>query len=141
MGADRYPAQRGPGTSFTAGVDRRRALCADGKFRLVRVIEDDLDCVLAFRGGRTRLLKFRNVIARQILSHSIALPDATRPWSVARKYKRATEPYWSEYVCDEGNQQVLVGKENYMISADGYLMPVKKDQSPPDLKYFNQTRQ
>jgi len=26
-----------------------------------------------------------------------------------------------------------------MISADGYLMPVKKDQPPPDLKYFNQT--
>jgi hypothetical protein len=62
----------------------------------------------------------------------------TRPWSVARKYQRVREPYWSEYVCNEGNQQVLVGKENYMVSADGYLMPVKKDQPPPDLKYFTQ---
>ena len=80
---------------------------------------------------------------RAVLHDDISVVDhaLTRPWSVARKYKRATEPYWSEYVCDEGNQQVLVGKENYMISADGYLMPVKKDQSPPDLKYFNQTRQ
>ena len=62
----------------------------------------------------------------------------TGPWSVARTYKRATNPYWSEYVCNEGNQQLLLGKENYMVSADGYLMPVKKDQPPPDLKHFNQ---
>jgi len=62
----------------------------------------------------------------------------TRPWSVARKYKRSRQPYWSEYACHEGNQQVLVGKENYMVSADGFLMPVKKDQPPPDLRYFNQ---
>ncbi len=62
----------------------------------------------------------------------------TRPWSVARKYKRSRDPYWSEYACNEGNQQVLIGKENYMVSADGFLMPVKKDQPPPDLKYFNQ---
>jgi hypothetical protein len=35
---------------------------------------------------------------------------------------------------------VRIGKENYMMSADGYLMPAKKDQSPPDLRYFNQAR-
>jgi len=32
------------------------------------------------------------------------------------------------------------GKENYLLSADGYLMPVKKDQPPPDLRYFNQPK-
>jgi len=26
-----------------------------------------------------------------------------------------------------------------MLSADGYLMPAKKDQPPPDLRYFKQT--
>jgi hypothetical protein len=62
----------------------------------------------------------------------------SRPWSVARKYKRERDPYWSEYACHEGNKQVLIGKENYMVSADGFLMPVKKDQAPPDLRYFNQ---
>jgi hypothetical protein len=35
---------------------------------------------------------------------------------------------------------VRIGKENYMMSADGYLMPAKKDQPPPDLRYFNQAR-
>ena len=25
---------------------------------------------------------------------------------------------------------------NYFLSADGLLMPAKKDQAPPDLRYF-----
>ena len=28
----------------------------------------------------------------------------------------------------------------YMVSANGYLMPIKKAQVPPDLRYFNATR-
>jgi hypothetical protein len=32
---------------------------------------------------------------------------------------------------------VLIGNEHYMISADGLLMPAKKNQAPPDLRYFN----
>jgi hypothetical protein len=31
----------------------------------------------------------------------------------------------------------MIGKENYFLSADGLLMPVRKDQPPPDLRYFN----
>jgi hypothetical protein len=27
-----------------------------------------------------------------------------------------------------------------MLSADGYLMPAKKNQAPPDLRYFNQSQ-
>jgi hypothetical protein len=64
----------------------------------------------------------------------------TRPWSVMRKYQREHSPHWSEYICNEGNQELLLGKENYMVSADGFLMPVKKGQAPPDLKYFNQPK-
>jgi hypothetical protein len=33
---------------------------------------------------------------------------------------------------------VRIGTEMYMISADGHLMPAKKGQAPPDLRYFNQ---
>jgi hypothetical protein len=40
----------------------------------------------------------------------------------------------------EANPLLRIGKENYMMSADGYLMPAKKDQPPPDLRYFNQAR-
>jgi hypothetical protein len=31
------------------------------------------------------------------------------------------------------------GKDNYFLSADGLLMPARKDQPPPDLRYFKQT--
>ena len=31
---------------------------------------------------------------------------------------------------------VAIGKENYFLSADGLLMPVRRDQPPPDLRYF-----
>ena len=34
------------------------------------------------------------------------------------------------------DNQVLIGKENYVISGDGYLMPARKDQAPPDLRNF-----
>jgi len=48
-------------------------------------------------------------------------------------------PVWVEAICAEGNQHVRIGKENYMLSADGYLMPAKKDQPPPDLRSFTNT--
>ena len=47
-------------------------------------------------------------------------------------------PNWMEYNCAEGNDQIVVGKENYFLSADGFLMPARKDQAPPNLKYFKQ---
>jgi hypothetical protein len=62
----------------------------------------------------------------------------TRPWTVTKNYHRERNPVWVEAICAEGNQHVRIGKENYMLSADGYLMPAKKDQPPPDLRYFKQ---
>ena len=35
---------------------------------------------------------------------------------------------------------VTIGKEVYYLSADGTIMPIKKNQAPPDLKYFNQKK-
>jgi hypothetical protein len=64
----------------------------------------------------------------------------TRPWTVLKTYHRVRNPIWVEAICAEGNQHVRIGNENYMISADGYLMPAKKGQAPPDLRYFNQAR-
>jgi len=64
----------------------------------------------------------------------------TRPWTVMKNYRRSRNPHWVEAVCMEANPHLRIGKENYMMSADGYLMPAKKDQPPPDLRYFNQAR-
>ena len=35
---------------------------------------------------------------------------------------------------------VQIGKENYYLGAGGILMPAKKGQSPPDLKYFKDSQ-
>jgi hypothetical protein len=64
----------------------------------------------------------------------------TRPWTSDRQYMRVSEHVvqWPETWCQEGNANVMIGKENYFIRADGLLMPAKKNQTPPDLRYFNQ---
>ena len=61
----------------------------------------------------------------------------TRPWTVSRPYRREMKPIWMFVDCSEDNRHVWVGKDSYFVSADGYLMPTKKDQPPPDLRYFN----
>ena len=80
-----------------------------------------------------------NILHDEITTIDHAL---TRPWTVTRKYQRDPDPhpFWREVVCTENNQHVRIGDENYFISADGYLMPAKKDQAPPDLRYFTRTR-
>jgi hypothetical protein len=66
----------------------------------------------------------------------------TRPWSVDKTYKRNPNPYpnFSRVSCMENTHQIVINKENYFLSADGLLMPAKKDQPPPDLRYFKQTQ-
>jgi hypothetical protein len=82
--------------------------------------------------------KNRNVLHNEITVIDHAL---TRPWTVDKQYLRNPnpQPVWPEFSC-EGNAHVQVGTENYFISGDGLLMPARKDQPPPDLRYFKQTR-
>jgi hypothetical protein len=66
----------------------------------------------------------------------------TRRWTVVKSYRRVVtnKPiWWREDICPENNAHVVVGKQDYFLSADGFLMPIKKDQPPPDLRYFRQT--
>ena len=65
----------------------------------------------------------------------------TRPWKVVKNYRREKNVEWHEDLCSENNNHVMIGKENYFTSADGYLMPAKKDQAPPDLRYFRKATQ
>jgi hypothetical protein len=76
-----------------------------------------------------------------ILYNEITTADhaLTRPWAVTRSYRRDPQlarPDWSEFICAEDTRHVQIGDENYTISPDGLLMPVRKGQKPPDLKYF-----
>ena len=66
----------------------------------------------------------------------------TRPWTVTKNFRRSPNPrpWWPEYICADGQSHVQIGKESYFLSANGLLMPAKKDQPPPDLRYFDQPR-
>ena len=61
----------------------------------------------------------------------------TRPWTITKTFHREKNVMWGEYDCAESNNHVAIGKDYYFLSADGYLMPTRKDQPPPDPRYFN----
>jgi hypothetical protein len=81
----------------------------------------------------------RNTLIDEItvLDHAL-----TRPYSKIQKAFRnpSPRPVWHSDVCSENNTWVKIGNDPYYLSADGKLMPSKKDQAPPDLKYFKQTQ-
>ncbi|HLH98379.1 MAG TPA: hypothetical protein VKW08_24990 [Xanthobacteraceae bacterium] len=66
----------------------------------------------------------------------------TRPWTVDKRYVRNGDRLanWPEVDCPEYNAWVFTGRENYYLSADGYLMPTHKGQAPPDLRYFEKPK-
>jgi hypothetical protein len=61
----------------------------------------------------------------------------TRPWTVDKRYRRDRNVMWFEDNCTENNHHVVIGKENYFVNHEGYLMPARKNQAPPDLRFFN----
>ena len=79
-----------------------------------------------------------------ILHDEITVIDhaLTRPWSVDKKYIHDPNPRprWTEAYCTENPTMVAIGGESYFVGGDGSLMPVRKDQPPPDLRYFNHPR-
>ena len=81
----------------------------------------------------------KNILFDEITTIDHAL---TRPWTVTKKYLRDPNPrpIWRYNECAENNPLILVGKETYYVSQDGFLMPVKKGQKPPDLRYFEHTQ-
>ena len=79
----------------------------------------------------------QNVLWDEVTTIDNAL---TGPWMVKKKYTRDSNPRhnWIEEVCPENNPHIRIQNDNYMLSADGYLMPAKKGQKPPDMRYFDQ---
>jgi hypothetical protein len=79
----------------------------------------------------------KNILYDEITTVDDAL---TRPWTVTKTYRREYNPFWYDNNCTENNPYIFVGREGYFVSADGYLMPTKKDQKTPDLRYFRKPR-
>jgi hypothetical protein len=64
----------------------------------------------------------------------------TRPWTVNKRYVHDPNPRpdWLESSCAEGGGMVAIGKEIYYLSGERLLIPIVRDQPPPDLRYFKQ---
>ena len=79
---------------------------------------------------------------KDLLRYEITTIDhaLTKPWTVVKTFRRERHVLWFEENCGENNNHVVVGKEFYFLSSDGYLMPTRKDQKPPDTRYFNVKR-
>ena len=79
-----------------------------------------------------------NIMHREMTTIDNSL---TRPWTVMKNYRRSQQPvWWGENYCIEGQTWVTIGKEVYFLSGDDTIMPIRKGQPPPELKYFEQTK-
>ena len=78
-----------------------------------------------------------NILHNQMTTIDNAL---TRPWSAERTYRRESTVIWTNTVCTEDNDIVVLGKDDYRVNQEGFLMPRQKGQKPPDLRYFNETQ-
>jgi hypothetical protein len=124
----------------------------DGRFDLLEIETRNLKGPRAFDASGIPLHADNQTVVKERMYLDKANPDIlknevttidhalTRPWTVIKSYHRVRNPIWVEAICAEGNEHVRIGKQIYMMSADGHLMPAKKDQPPPDLKYFRQPR-
>ena len=79
-----------------------------------------------------------------ILQDEMTLIDHayTRPWTVMKTYRRdpAARPNFTDQECAANTANMLIGGELYYLSHERQLMPTRKDQPPPDLRYFQQSR-
>ncbi|HEY4406249.1 MAG TPA: hypothetical protein VGN55_16495 [Xanthobacteraceae bacterium] len=60
----------------------------------------------------------------------------THPWTVSRFYKRVRNGRPQEDNCAEENRMIAIGGRMYLTDSEGYLMPLQKDEPPPDPKLF-----
>jgi hypothetical protein len=60
----------------------------------------------------------------------------TLPWTVSRFYRRVHDGRPQEDNCAEENRLVVIGGWMYLADSEGYLMPLQKDEPPPDPKLF-----
>ena len=64
-------------------------------------------------------------------SHIITIDHAlTRPWTVTKTYIRERNPRWAEYNCQPPPDAVFIGFDEYRMSPDGRLMPLRPGQPP-----------
>jgi hypothetical protein len=124
----------------------------DGKFDVLEVETRNFTGPRSFDNAGTPLHADNQTVVKERIYRDKQNPDIihdemttidnalTRPWTVLKTYRRTGNPHFVQNICTVGNNHVTIGPESYFLSADGHLMPTKKNQAPPDLRYFNQTQ-
>jgi hypothetical protein len=127
----------------------------DGKYDVLEIETRDLKLPrgydisgLPFHSDGQAVIKERIYLDkndRNTLYDEITVIDhaLTRPYVKLQKATRNPNrrPVWMSEVCSESNTHIRIGNDEYYLSADGKLMPSKKNQAPPDLSYFKRTKQ
>jgi hypothetical protein len=126
----------------------------DGRFDTLEVETRNLKGPRTFEPSGIPLHEDNQTIVRERIYLDKADPDLlhddmtvidhalTRPWTVPKKFRRdkVEHAIWPEDICPDHNGLVFIGNDMYYESADGLLMPSKKGQEPPDLRYFSQPK-
>jgi hypothetical protein len=71
-----------------------------------------------------------------VFDHALA-----RPWTVDKTFRRNSDPQpeWPERYCHVTRSWIVLGDEAYRLNEEGILMPTRKGQRPPDLRFFTQS--
>jgi hypothetical protein len=147
-----FPKEEGEPTFYGLSIGKWVDEDGDGKYDVLEIetrsfrsprsyeatglpLHDDGESVITER-------VFIDKADKDILHDVITVNDhaLTRPWTVDKRYKRELDPIWYQLNCSEDNRHVYLGNEHYFVSGDDKLMPSKKDQEPPDLRYFKATK-
>jgi hypothetical protein len=122
----------------------------DGRYDTLEVETRYMKGPRTYEGSGLPLHKDNQTVVKERITLDKSNPDRlhdeittidnalTRPWTVTKTYRRERNVTWFENDCTEDNHHIGIGNEHYFLSADGYLMPAKKGQAPPDLRYFRQ---
>ena len=123
----------------------------DGRYDALEIETRGLKGPRTYEGTGMPFHEDNQTVVKERLSLDQANPDAlydeitiidhalTRPWTIDKTYRLQKSPHWVQNICTVGNMHVQIGTDAYFLSADGLLMPTRKDQPPPDLKYFKQS--
>ena len=144
----KWPAELEPtfnGYSIGHWVDG----AGDGRFNVLEIETRYMKGPRSYEGSGLPLHEDNETVIKErifldkdkpdLLHDEITVRDhaLTRPWTVTKKYIRETRSaVWHFNDCSENNQHVFIGNDSFFVTADGFLMPVKKGQKPPDLRYF-----
>jgi hypothetical protein len=119
----------------------------EGRYDVLEVETRNLKGPRAFDADGQTIVKEHYTFDKNdpdVISNEVTVFDHAliRPWTVTKHYRRSSNPHpwWVEDNCMENNNHIRIQGEPYFLSADGMIMPAKKGQRPPDLRYFNPPR-